>query len=72
VWANGGILPLLSTPALDGGDNSATSMALGLLTAKVRVRTQTSRFGFVVDRVALGQTMVPVLRFSLVGTIPPM
>jgi hypothetical protein len=41
------------------------------LTAAARVRAQVKPVGFVVDKVALGQVFLQVLRFSPVNIIPP-
>jgi hypothetical protein len=41
------------------------------LTAAARVRTQVNPVGFVVDKVALVQVLLRVLRFSPVNIIPP-
>jgi hypothetical protein len=40
------------------------------LTAAARVRAQVNPVGFVVDKVALAQVFLRVLRFSLVNIIP--
>lgn len=37
-----------------------------------RVRAQVSPFGFVVDKMALGQVFLPVFRFSRVGIPSPL
>jgi hypothetical protein len=41
------------------------------LTAESRVRARVNTCGFVVDKVALGQVFLRVLRFSPVSIIPP-
>jgi hypothetical protein len=41
------------------------------LTAEARVRARVNPWGFAVDKVALGQVSLRVLRFSPVNIIPP-
>jgi hypothetical protein len=41
------------------------------LTAAARIRAQVNPVGFVVDKVAVGQVFLRVLRFSPVNIIPP-
>jgi hypothetical protein len=47
------------------------AVSLRHLTAAAYVRAQVNRVVFVVDKVALGQAFLRVLRFSPVGIIPP-
>jgi hypothetical protein len=42
------------------------------LTAASRVRARVSTLGFVVDKVALGQVSLRVIKFSPVNIIPPL
>jgi hypothetical protein len=41
------------------------------LTVAARVHAQVNPVGFVVDKVALGQVFIRVLRFSSVNIVPP-
>jgi hypothetical protein len=51
--------------------NACTSLSRRSLTAEARVRFGSVHVGFVVDKVALGQVFLRVLRFSPLSFIPP-
>jgi hypothetical protein len=53
------------------GRAMAQAVSRRLLTAAARVRAQVNPVGFVVDKVALGQVFLRVLRFSPVNIISP-